>query len=338
MSSDRHLQRIVIGGASSLLGAEVKSVLEESRFAVWDLRLLDEEDVAGTLTEAAGEAALILKVEEGSFDRARFVFFTGSSGFVESNFQAALAAGAVAIDVSGKPAAKDSVPKAWFPKLHEITGTDFTPKALHFWIISSAGVAASSLTLGLRKLGLKRISFVFFRPASEAGRAGIEELESQTGQLLSFQSIGQQVFDAQVAFNLLERYGAASRQNLEEIRRALREEVSACIENQGAVMPSIEIVQTPTFYGMAFSACAELDPRLANRETICNACQKAGFFMMREADGSPSNLSVAGETVIQLGIPRSDPSNPGSWWFWGAADNIRLPAWNAVKLAEKIAG
>jgi len=44
---------LVIAGASSLLGAELKSLLEGSRFAASDFRLLDEELAAGTLTEAA---------------------------------------------------------------------------------------------------------------------------------------------------------------------------------------------------------------------------------------------------------------------------------------------
>ncbi len=57
MPSDRNSQRIVIAGASSLVGGELKTLLEESRFAGWDLRLVDEENVAGTLTEAGGEAA-----------------------------------------------------------------------------------------------------------------------------------------------------------------------------------------------------------------------------------------------------------------------------------------
>ena len=83
MSSIRDSHRIVIAGASSLLGAELKSLLEESRFAASDFRLLDEEMAAGTLTEAGGEAAVIQAVEEGSFDCARFVFFTGSAQFDE---------------------------------------------------------------------------------------------------------------------------------------------------------------------------------------------------------------------------------------------------------------
>src|SRR6184192_4193601 len=99
-SFERESKRIVIAGASSLLGAELKSFLEESRFAGWDLRLVDEELAAGTLTEAGGEPAVIQPVEEGSFERARLVFFTGSPEFVECNFRGALAAGAVVIDFS----------------------------------------------------------------------------------------------------------------------------------------------------------------------------------------------------------------------------------------------
>jgi len=46
-SFERESNRIVIAGASSLLGVELKSLLEESKFAGWDLRLVDEELAAG---------------------------------------------------------------------------------------------------------------------------------------------------------------------------------------------------------------------------------------------------------------------------------------------------
>src|SRR5579864_5664658 len=112
-SLDRDSQKIVIAGASSLLGIELKSLLEESRFAGWDLSLVDEEIAAGTLTEAGGEPAVIQPVEEGSFDKARLVFFTGSPEFVERNFRSALDARAVVIDFTGKARTKDSPPSPW---------------------------------------------------------------------------------------------------------------------------------------------------------------------------------------------------------------------------------
>ena len=102
-------RRIVIAGASSLLGAELKSLLEESRFAASDFRLVDEEIVAGTLTEAGGQAAFIQPVEEDSFARAWVVFFTGSAAFTRSNFALAARSGANLIDLSGELAGQPDV-------------------------------------------------------------------------------------------------------------------------------------------------------------------------------------------------------------------------------------
>src|SRR4030088_702678 len=98
-----------------------------------------------------------------------------------------------------------------------------------------------------------------FEPVSEAGRAGIEELESQTGQLLSFQGVGQPVFDTQVAFNMLDRFGPASAQKLGAIRERGRGETRAGLGKKAAV-PAIQVVHAPVFYGTAFAAWAELDP------------------------------------------------------------------------------
>src|SRR6266446_8368235 len=86
---ERESNRMVIAGASSLLGAELKSLLEESRFAGWEFRLVDEEILARTLTEAGGEPAVIQPVEEGSFEKARLVFFAGSPEFTGRNWKAA---------------------------------------------------------------------------------------------------------------------------------------------------------------------------------------------------------------------------------------------------------
>src|SRR3989442_15495712 len=84
---ERESNRMVIAGASSLLGAELKSLLEESRFAGWEFRLVDEEILAGTLTEAGGETAVIKPGEGGRFEKARFVVFAGSPEFTRRNLK-----------------------------------------------------------------------------------------------------------------------------------------------------------------------------------------------------------------------------------------------------------
>ena len=46
-----------------------------------------------------------------------------------------------------------------------------------------------------------------FQPASEQGQKGMDELHEQTVNLLSFQQLPKNIYDAQVAFNLVGRYG-----------------------------------------------------------------------------------------------------------------------------------
>ena len=331
---ERESNRIVIAGASSLLGAELKSLLEESRFAGWEFRLVDEEILAGTLTEAGGEPAVIQPVEEGSFEKARFVFFAGSPEFTLRNLKAASGSGAIVIDLSGG-IADEAKTVAWFPKLDALLEREFKKDAAAYAIPSAAATAAATLALALSKGGMRRLAVVFFQPVSEAGRAGIEELESQTGQLLSFQGVGRPVFDTQVAFNMVDRFGPGSAQRLDAIRERVRVETKASLGKKAA-MPAIQVVHAPVFYGTAFSAWAELETS-ADAVKVARACSDAGIMLPTEGEGSPSNVGATGEKSIVLAKPEVDPSQPGGWWFWGAADNIRLPAANAVKLAEMLA-
>jgi len=332
-SLEQGSNRIVIAGASSLLGAELRSLLEESRFAGAEFRLVDEEIAVGVLTGAGGEPAVVQPVEEGTFEKAGKIFFTGSVDFTRANLGLAKSAKAQIIDLSGATAAETST-LSWFPKLDTLLAREFPKDAGIFAIPSAAATAASSLALGLSKIGISRMVMICFQAVSEAGRAGIEELESQTGQLLSFQGMGQPVFDTQVAFNLLDRFGPGSKQKLHQVRERLRAETRACVTKK-SILPALQLIHAPVFYGTAFTACAELVPG-TKIDRVIAVCQNAGFVFPSDGAAGPSNVSVAGEKEAHLARPEEDASQPGAWWFWGAADNIRLPAANAVKLAEML--
>lgn len=332
-SLERDSKRIVIAGASSLLGAELKSLLEEGRFAGWDFRLLDEEIAAGILTEAGGEPAVIQPVEEGSFDKSRLVFFTGSADFARTNFPAARESGATVIDLSGGvwsgrgPGVSNW--RVWFSFLDAPDDN----KSLYV-IPSAAGTIAGHLLNALGGAGLFRLAIVFHRPVSEAGRAGIEELETQCAQLLSFQKVGERVFDTQVAYTLLDRYGNSSSEDLSEVTDRIRREAGAAA-GKNLVEPSIQVLHAPVFYGYTFSAIAELNS-VHKREALEEHLKKTGFLVEENSAIPLGNLNAAGESAIHVKTPEHDPAQLGTWWLWGAADNIRLPAWNAVKLAEKL--
>jgi aspartate-semialdehyde dehydrogenase len=330
MPLGRESHRIVIAGASTLLGIELKSLLEESRFAASEFVLVDEEIAAGTLTEAGGEPAVIQVVQKDTFERAQFVFFTGSAQFTIANLPLARKSGAKVIDLSGATAGLPGT-VGWFPRIDVLSGGEFQPDAAQFLVPSAPATAASALSLGLNAIGLRSLVYIAFQPVSEAGRIGVEELESQTSQLLSFQSVGKPVFDTQVGFAMLDRFGPGSSQQLRSARERVRAEASLCLAGK-APAPAIQVLHVPVFYGTTFTAYSELNPT-ADAQAISDLCKQAGFSVSDEGEG-PSNVSATGEGVIQLARPEPDGTQKGAWWFWGAADNIRLPAANAVKLAE----
>src|SRR5258707_4708184 len=104
MATSLQSRRIVIAGASSLLGTELKSLLEESRFAASEFRLVDEESVAGLLTEAGGEPAVIQPVEADSFNKAWIIFFAGSPASTRRNLELAKRSRSLIADLFREPA------------------------------------------------------------------------------------------------------------------------------------------------------------------------------------------------------------------------------------------
>lgn len=334
MPAERNSQKIVLAGASSLLGHEVKSLLEESRFAGWDFHLVDEDETAGILTEAAGEAKIIQRVEEDTFRGARFVFLAGSPSFGKQCLGPAMVSSATVIDLSSASLANpDATP--WFPKIEALSGKMANKDSQTFMVFSVGGMAIVSLALLLQsRYGLRRLVAVLNEPVSEAGRPGIEELETQTSQLLSFQNIGQPVFGTQSAFNMLPRFAPESRHDLGSKLREMRAEISAAIGDPDEdAKISVSLIHAPVFYATTFNVCVDLEHDI-DALALAGAFRDAGFLVTPDSEAGPSNVSVAGESAIYLREPQPELTREKSWWIWGSGDNLRVPAWSAVKLAE----
>jgi aspartate-semialdehyde dehydrogenase len=338
MPLPEHPLRVAIAGATSLRGKDLKYWLEEGGFPAGEIRLLDEELASGTLTEVAGEPAIVQTVNEGSFDGLRFVFFAGSPAFAEKYGPAADRAGASIIDMSGGAWAGPRA-RPWIPRLDALISPPAAPelasKQYHTWISpSTPAIIACSLAAGFDELSPVRVAIVFFEPVSERGEEGVTELEGQTIKLLSFQPIPQQVFDTQVAFNLASRWGAAARTRLSDVRAAIVGEVQRYLGNRIS-LPAVTLVQAPVFYGYTFMAWAEFKSR-TSEEMLTAKLTSAGFKIVAADEPGPSNLTAAGETQPMITLPDRDANVSEGYWFWGAADNFRLASVNATQIAERL--
>jgi len=327
--------RIAIAGATSLRGKQLIEAIGSSDLDAAELRLFDEEIADGTLTEAAGEPALVRSVDEESFSGARFVIFAGSAVFAQRHVAAALAAGATVIDLSGGLSARPDA-RSWIPTLDSILDPPFQRASA----ASGGGVyvspsvpsqAAISLAAALRGANGRLRSIVFLQPVSELGIAGIEELEGQTVKLLSLQPMPQELFDMQVAFNLAQEYGPASKANLSASRESLALDVALYLKDRVPV-PAVTMLQAPVFHSHGFMAYAEMD----SPDHFVDRVEAAGLKVISEGDPSPTNVSVAGESRPVLARPERDRNAERGWWIWGAADNLSVAAANAIAIAENL--
>jgi len=338
MTSSNEAVRVAIGGASSLLGKELNTWLEESNFPAIDIRLVDEEFAAGTLTEAGGEPAIIETVTQESFERVRFAFFTGSAGFTQRHAEEARRAGAVVIDLSGGLSA-DVKTKLWIPSLDATLSPPVVnvipgePQSL-FEAPSAPSDAAISISAALAGAGLQRLVVTALQPVSEYGPDAIEELESQVVKLLSFQPVPQTVFDAQIGFNMLSSYGPESSLKLAEARDRIARESRRYVEGR-APTPAIMLVQAPVFYSHTFTAYAEFKTA-PDLEDLVSRLENAGLKVARAKDEPPTNVNIVGETRPVLRQPERDPGIETGVWIWGAADNLRVPAATAAAIAQKL--
>jgi aspartate-semialdehyde dehydrogenase len=334
--------RVAIVGASSLRGKELKQVLEDRHFPASDIVLIDESVLAGTLTEAAGEPTFIRALDKESFEGARLAFFAGAARDAEQNWLAAQQSGATVIDLTGALAAPGQAAgaNAWIRSLDSVLPPaagpreDGTPQRAAYSAPSTPMIEACTLAAGLKAFQPQRISVLLFPPVSERDQAGVEELESQTASLLSFQEVAKPVFDAQVAFNLLAGYGPEAKTRLGEMRDAIARDVATYLAGR-APIPAIQLMQAPVFYGYAFAAYAEFASPVSVGQ-LQAAFANLGVKIAVPDDAPPSNVSVAGEGEIHMARFEPDPNVASGVWLRGVADNLRLAATNAVRIAEEL--
>ena len=220
---------------------------------------------------------------------------------------------------------------------------------------SAPAIVACSLAAALKPFPLARLAITFFVPVSDRGQPGVDELENQTVKLLSLQTMPQSVFDTQVAFTLLDRWGPGSSVSLAGTRAAIAREVHEYLAGR-LPSPAIALVQAPVFFGCAFSAYAEFAspaghsaagatpasaPTLdieaeVTAQSLAARLSAVGFSLAGENDPPLSNVSAAGESQLVASPPVRDPNIENAYWFWGAVDNLRLASANALRIAERL--
>ena len=328
------MYKIAIAGASSLVGRELKEVLSDSPLASANFALLDEEDAQGQLDQVGDEVTFIQSISAEAFEHADFTFFCGSESLTLRYWRHALRAGSTVLDLSGALDQETGVlVRAPWLGTEEASVDLFTPAVV------PAHPAVITLALLLKRLQqaapVRFAAATILEPASEFGRAAMDELHQQTVSLLSFQPLPRAIYDAQAAYNLLGGLGESATINLPAVEARIRRQYEALTAGRGPSL-AVQIIHAPVFHGHTFSIAVELD-RPVEMFALEEALAGEHIDLVLEDTDSPSNLAATGQNDVLVRLrpePLAHNSNLASrLWLWAAADNLRLNAQNAVECA-----
>lgn len=329
--------RIAIAGASTLLGKELKDALSESSMAAANFVLLDQDEALGTLDQVGDEVTFVQPVASDAFEKADFTFFCGSAELTRKHWKQALTAGSSVLDLSGALDQETGVlvRAPWI-------GTEPSSADLFTPAVIPAHPAALVLALIMEKLHqrvpVRSAAATILFPASEFGRAAMDELHQQTINLLSFQTLPRAKFDAQAAYNLLSGLGENATVSLIGVEARVRAHFAQLAGNRWPPV-ALQAILAPVFHGHAFSIGVELE-RPFDVTALEESLSGEHLDLVLEDTDSPSNLAATGQNDVLVRLRAEtgsrNPSETSRFWIWAASDNLRLHAQNAVECALEL--
>lgn len=325
---------VVIVGAETLLGKDVREVLDTQGVAA-TIKLVSVEQEIGILTEHAGEPAIIGSLAMADVASGKIVVLAGSPDSAAQAFERVQKSAnrPVIVDVTG------SLEEQAGARLRAPMVEPSPRESTAIQVI--AHPAAIVLALFLKRLHstqpIRRSVIQVFEPASERGQPGLEELQQQTVGLLSFQKLKQEVYDAQVSFNMLAQFGSEAPKSLADIELKIERHLATLLsfDANPPPMPSLRLIQAPVFHGYSISVWAEFEQN-PGVEVLAKALESEVIDVRRADQESPTNVGAAGQGGIAVGNIAIDRNHPRACWAWVVADNLRVSAENAVKVVNEL--
>ncbi len=323
-------------GAAGMVGTEMIRTLERRAFPVRELRPLDLASVAGAEIEFNGETSVCREATEEAFAGVDIAFFSAGNPVSLDLAPKAVRQDAVVIDNSSAWRMDPSCPLV----VPEVNPGDLS---WHHGIIANPNCSTIQMVVVLKPLHdfarIKRVVVSTYQAASGAGRAGVEELRSQTQQECEGQPIKPpDAFRYPLAFNVIPQidvFGDADYTN--EEWKMVRE--TAKIMGDPSIRVSPTAVRVPVEIGHSEAVNIETEREITvsqAREILASApgvCVVDDPSMYRY----PMPIMVAHTDTVLVGRIRIDSTVPHGLNMWIVADNVRKgAALNAVQIAEHL--
>ncbi len=328
---------LAIAGVTGAVGQELLQILEQRDFPFDSLKMLASSRSAGKQITFKGTTYTVEELTKDSFAGVDIALFSAGGGRSKEFAAAAVAAGAVVVDNTSAFRMDPDVPLV-VPEINAGAIAD------HKGIIANPNC---STIIGIvpvwplhQKNPVTRMTVSTYQAASGAGLIAMQELETQSQEILDGKAPTCSAFPHQIAFNLFSHNSPMGDNGYNEEEMKMVNETRKIFD-----CPEIQITCTCIRVGVFRAHCESINLEFAEpitpdevREILSTA---PGVTVMddRENNRFPMPIDATGNDDIYVGRIRQDISlaDGRGIHLWVAGDQLRKgAALNAVQIAEEL--
>ena len=326
--------RVAVVGATGNVGQEMLNILEELNFPVSELHAIASRKSQGVEVAFGDRTVKCQNLETFDFSKVDVVLMSAGGDVSREWAEKIGKAGPIVIDNSSAFRMDPDVPLI-VPEVNSDAVRDARKKN----IIANPNCSTAQLVVALKPLHdaakIRRCVVSTYQSVSGAGKAGMDELWTQTKAIYGLGDATPKVFPKQIAFNLIPMIGAFRDDGYTD------EEAKMWAETHKMLDPDIKLtvtcVRVPVFVGHSESVTVEFDRPLSPDEAREILREAPGVLVVdkQEADGYVTPVDAAGDFAVFVSRIRKDPTVENGLNLWVVSDNLRKgAALNAVQIAQ----
>jgi aspartate-semialdehyde dehydrogenase len=339
----RSRPKIAVVGATGAVGREMLVVLEQRGFPCGEVRLLASARSAGAQLPFRGGMLRAQELGEGAFEGVDITLFS-AGGEVSRRFApAAVGAGAVVVDNSSAFRMDPAVPLV----IPEVNGGAVDELGGGPGIIANPNCSTIILLMALtplhRAFGVERAVVSTYQAASGAGAAAMEELASQSRDVLEGREASPRIFPEPCAFNVFSHNSAVDPRTGRNVEEQKMIDEMRKIWADPCVRITATCIRVPVLRSHAESINVTLREPAAEEDVRAAIGAFPGVRVVddRGSNDFPTSLKASGTDEVLVGRIRPDETQGGENGRWhgydlfAAGDQLRKgAALNAVQIAE----
>ncbi len=326
--------RVAIIGATGNVGREMLVILDELKFPVDKLHALASRKSIGLDVEFGDHVVKCEDIEGFDFSQVDLVLMSAGGTVSKAWSEKIGRAGAVVIDNSSAWRMDPDVPLI-VPEVNPDAVLGFRKKN----IIANPNCSTAQLVVALKPLHdaakIKRVVVSTYQSVSGAGKAGMDELWTQTKNVFVLGPTDPKKFTKQIAFNVIPHIDEFMEDGYTKEEWKMTAEVKKILDPK--IRLTATCVRVPVFVGHSESVNVEFERELDEDEARDILRESPGVVVVdkREDGGYITPKESQGEFAVYVSRIRTDPTVENGLAFWCVSDNLRKgAALNAVQIAQ----